>query len=341
MAQSDSRGRELYNRLRRILKDPGIIPPGELIQILNAGLYSVTSPAPEIRPLDERGVPGGLVELPQAEYRIIVPDLHGRMDFLLKVLRHRPPGDYPARGPVLSDVLAGRAQIICVGDAFHSESRGRQRWQQAMEEFIDGFKRHGAMDQEMRENLGLLAMICILQDAAPTGFFFLKGNHENIANEEGEGNHPFRKFVYEGDMVKRWVQQFMGEEIFRMIYEWEKALPLMTRAEDFLVTHAEPARVLSEDDVVNAYLRPGVIHSLTWVDNGQAEEYSAEGTLSNLLGSRDGGRIFGGHRPVSGRYDLRQQGRYVQINTPNRHVVAYVDDMKNFLPEQNIYEIQD
>ena len=197
------------------------------------------------------------------------------------------------------------------------------------------------MDKEMRENLGLLQMIILMKTAFPKQFHFLKGNHENIANEQGQGNFPFRKFVYEGEMVKLWTEKFMGSEVFELIYRWEKLLPLMAEGPDFLISHCEPGRSLTPEEVINAYESSDVIYNLTWVDNGQAEDGSAAETLANFNKNAETGLIFGGHRAVSGEFELRQDGRYVQINTPNKWVIAAVADIEIFKPDRDIICLKD
>jgi hypothetical protein len=191
----------------------------------------------------------------------------------------------------------------------------------------------------MNDNLRLLEMIMLVKRSYPERFFFLKGNHENIANEMGEGNYPFRKFVLEGEMVKRWTEDFLGEECFRLLYEYEKLLPLAVRGDGFLVTHAEPLRAFSEEELINAYEDDDVLYGLTWTDNGEAEEGSVAGTLENFFPGRPDTVCFGGHRPVGGLYDLRGGQRYVQINHPVAQIVAFVRRGEDFSPEEQIIRI--
>lgn len=319
-------------RLEFILRRRGLPDKAALVKTLEAGLKILKNEDPAIRPTDKKNRPGGLIRLKSEEYYVIIPDLHGRMGFFNAVMRW---SGFSGR-PLFADMANRRAQVICVGDAFHSEARGRVRWQKAMKEWSTGYKTHKHMDSEMRENLGLLEMLNVVKTAYPNQFHFLKGNHENIANEQGGGNFPFRKFAVEGEMVKLWVQTFLGMELFDIIYRWEKALPLMAEGQDFIVSHAEPGRGVSPDEVINAYETPDLIRDLTWVDNGQAADYSVAGTLHNFAKDEKLSRIFGGHRAVRGCYALRQDGRYVQINTPNSWVIAAFSDMKNFQPDNNI-----
>jgi hypothetical protein len=84
---------------------------------------------------------------------------------------------------------------------------------------------------------------------------------------------------------------------------------------------------------------PEVIYQLTWTNNDQAEEGSVSGTLEEFLWS---GllrlRIFGGHRPVKGKYDLApRHARYVQFNRPDAYLLlAIIEDITVFDPESDI-----
>ncbi len=290
------------------------------------------------RPPNAVGRPGGLVYLPTSWYVVIVPDLHARLGFLRAVLKARLP---LGCGTVEEDLAMGRACVVCVGDVFHAEGRARERWQRAYREFVEGYVDSPAMDEEMAESLATLCEVARLQERYPVGFHFLKGNHENVANERGEGNFPFRKFAYEGEMVREWVLSRAGEELFTLIYRWEKALPLAAAGDRFMVTHAEPARGFTQREIVDAYLEDGVIEGLTWTDNGGAGEESVSRTLASVFPRDPETILFGGHRPVRDRYALRQEGRYVQINTPDRWVVAAFRSVDEFDPERSIIDVTD
>lgn len=308
----------------------------EISERLQDARSALEQAAPSLRPPDARGRPGGLVYLPPTHYVVIVPDLHARADFLRAVMATRLPIGY---GSVEEDLAAGGASVVCVGDAFHAEARARDRWKRAFREFVHEFRRSPAMDEEMAESFDTLCEIARLQISYPWAFHFLKGNHENIANERQEGNFPFRKYAYEGAMVREWVLRKLGEEIFDLVYRWEKALPLAAAGDRFLVTHAEPARALSKREIVDAYLADGVIQGLTWTDNGQADPGSVAGTLESFFPGAPVSLLFGGHRPVAERYSLRQEGRYVQINTPERWVVAAFRSVDAFEAEEQIVDL--
>ena len=330
MSKSRTDRHEITARLEMILKRRGLPDAREYNKNLNEATEVLRTES--LRPPAVNNLPGGLIKLSPGGYYIIVPDLHARMEFFLAVLAW----DGFSGRRILHDMEDGMAQVICVGDAFHSEYRGRERWQMAQKEWFGGYKKHRNMDMEMRENLGLLEMISIVKMAYPDNFHFLKGNHENIANEDKEGNYSFRKYAYEGEMVKHWVNTFMGEESLNAIYAWEKGLPIVAEGPDFLVCHAEPGRAVNPAEVINAHDNPDVIYNLTWTRNDEAEPGSVSATLENFGKTSPESRIFGGHRAVSGLYSERQDGRYIQINRPDRWVIAAFTDMNIFKPERDI-----
>ena len=218
----------------------------------------------------------------------------------------------------------GRLQILCLGDGFHAEGRAIARWQAALDEFKGGYRKHSHIDEEMRESLGVMQMVMALKGAFPNHFHFLKGNHENIANEQGGGNYPFLKFANEGLMVRIYMEHFYGEQLLNTYAEMEKSFALLAVGGTFLASHAEPAWFIPTDEVISYRRLPQVVYGLTWTDNGEAEEESVQRMLEHYLGSEVAGSAyhFGGHRPVHGGYNLRSGGRYVQIHDPQRYSVA-------------------
>ena len=122
---------------------------------------------PEYRPRDDKNRPGGLIYLKDLP-TIVIPDLHGRMDFILRVLNYTP-----GEVPVFQLLQRGQVQVVCVGDGFHGEARAAERWKRAFKEFVGHYRKHRAMDEEMRESLGLMEMVMRLKVAFPEYFHFL------------------------------------------------------------------------------------------------------------------------------------------------------------------------
>ncbi len=325
---------DLAKRLEEIFRGEG--PPGAdaLMQAASGAVETLRAEPEAVRPHDGEGRPGGLVLLDRGLPTIIVPDLHARMDFFLSVLACEAEP-----GRIARELLEeGRLQIVCVGDGVHAEGRAAERWESALEEFLGGYRRHASMDEEMRESLGLMRMVMEVKASFPASFHFLKGNHENITNELGNGNYPFRKFAQEGLMVLTYMRMFYGEEILEALSRFEKELPLLAVGRGFLVSHAEPAEFFPRERVVEAREDPDVVSGLTWTDNDEAAPGSVQEMLASYLGEKEGesGYYFGGHRPVSGGYELRAGGRYVQIHDPERFVVACIPGSGEILLDRDV-----
>ena len=64
------------------------------------------------RPRDDRGLPGGVLALPQELTPIVVADLHAQVDNLLTVL---------SQNAFLDALEAGSAALVILGDAVHCE----------------------------------------------------------------------------------------------------------------------------------------------------------------------------------------------------------------------------
>ena len=195
------------------------MPPeaSEYLARIQTTMAVLSTEAPELRPRNSAGLPGSLLRLLPEIPVIIVPDLHARRDFMMSLLASRLPQttipgvpSWAGSGTVIEALKAGEVQVLCLGDGFHAEARAIKRWEMAYSEYLGGFRNHEAMDQEMTESLGLMEMVMIAKTGFPGHFHFLKGNHENVLNEEGNGNHGFYKFVEEGAMVLEYLENSTG-----------------------------------------------------------------------------------------------------------------------------------
>jgi hypothetical protein len=303
------------------------------------GVMSILASEPgDIRPPDSSGRPGGWVLLKRDIPTLIVPDIHARMDFFLGVMNYEAE-----EGSRAVELMAeGRLQVVCLGDGVHAEARAIKRWKAANKEFQDGFRRHAHMDEEMRESLGVMEMVMETKRSFPGHFHFLKGNHENIKNELGDGNYPFRKFAMEGLMVLTYMRKFYGDELLDEYAAFEKELPLLASGNGFLISHSEPAAFFPRAKVIDYRKHPDVVYGLTWTDNDGAEEGSVQRMLDHFLGDgmSERGFYFGGHRPVSGSYLLRAEGRFVQIHDPDRGVIAHIPASGEIDLERDFREIE-
>ena len=315
-----------YRRMEAIIKSRRYPGRNVLLAALAAVREVMDNEDPAVRPRDRENRPGGLIQLENLPV-IIVPDLHARMGYMEALSRWIPPGQ---DRPVLSLLESGRIQVVCVGDGFHSESRGFRRWVRAYNEYTRGFLFHRAMDEEMRESLGLMLLVMDWKTNYPGHFHFLKGNHENVTNESSEDNRGFRKFVAEGEMVTQWFLRFLGGEVLHKYYLFEKFLPIMAVGNGFCAVHAEPRSYYTRDEVINCYSNREIIYDFTWTDNGESREGTVAAYLREYFPGIPQARMYGGHRPVSELYRLRAGGQYIQIHNPDRYAAVYLRGIEDF-----------
>ncbi len=327
---------EIRSVFRRLHNSESLPDFTDLNRILDAVNKTLSNENPLIRPRDSSREPGGLVLLNQNITTVIVPDLHARTGYITSLIDLEISGK-----SVLERIAEGSLQVLCVGDGFHSEARGAERWRRALKEYKGGFRRHKNMDEEMKEGLSLMAMVMILKASFPDGFHFLKGNHENVANEEGEGNRPFGKYAWEGQMVRDWFLEFPGEDMLKSWADFEAALPLLAVGNRFLVSHAEPRKFYSRERLIEYRGDDELIFDFIWTGNGEAEEGSVNLMLEHYLGTDSPGALyFGGHRPVKGLYALRAGNRYVQIHNPERYIAAVLESGRDPDPFRDIRSIE-
>lgn len=330
----------MQDELRQLLELDAPPDPEELAARSMAAIAAMREQTPQVRPRNDRDEIGGLVQLRPELPTVVIPDIHARPDLIVSVLGLKAP-KYGIEQPLIEALAEERAQLVFVGDYVHAEGRARSRWRQAFQEFQTGYQRHTAMDEEMTESLASLQMVAVLKRAFAGTFHGLKGNHENIANEDQDGNLPFGKFVYEGAMVAEYMHQFYGGAAFDAVYELEKTLPLIAIGSRFIVGHAEPQRFFSREELLDYRHRADVVYGLTWTANDEAEPGSVQEMLEHYLPqSEPEERVYlGGHRPVSGLFHTRAGGSYVQIHNPDLFVAAILTSNRTFDPARDVIEV--
>lgn len=300
-----------------------------LLALTEAAIAVLENESGSYRPRADGHAAGGLLDFtdePELPL-IVVPDLHGRGDFFLHLLRFPPARWGIGGGATVLDALANHAlRVVCLGDLFHTERRCKARWLAAWDAYARGEFEGDAMSAEMEENLTLYQMVLRVKDAFPATFHFLKGNHENILNESGRGNHPFRKFADEGNMVYDFMASRYGDGVLHVMSVWEHSLPICAAFPACVASHAEPKETYTRKQIVAYGDHPSVVLGLTWTANDEAEDGSVRKNLRVLLGAARAKTAvwLAGHRPTDERYALRQDGALVQIHSPDREQVAVI-----------------
>ena len=366
---------DLRNRLIEIYNREGPPQSVDFLKIVESVNSVLESEDNSIRPHNASGLPGGIVLLNKTIPTIIVPDIHARMDFFLNIMLYEDEGVSN-----LEKLELDMLQILCVGDGVHAERRAAQRWADAFNEYKGEYSEHENMDEEMRKSFGVMEMIMEVKTAFPKNFHFLKGNHENISNEEGNGNYPFRKFSYEEVMVAYYVEKFYDEDFLKQYYLFEKNIPLFAIGKNFLVSHAEPLTFFARESIIEYRDHPDVTEGLTWTANDAAEDGSVAKMIDYYINnnpeidddhesdndvevdididvdfdfdvdvdsdnSNDNEGIenifyFAGHRPVSNLYETRANGKFIQFHNPERFIIAVIKNDKEINIDEDIIEIE-
>lgn len=290
------------------------------------------------RALDADGKTGSLLDFQEDDIpALIVPDLHARPNFLLNILNWQLEGE-----TVYNLLEQKKIRIICVGDALHSEYITRTRWSVAELEIEMGNYEGPSMTAEMTDGLNLVCGIMKLKIMFPENFHFLKGNHENILNLTGNGDFSFRKYVNEGQMVKRFIEKKYGNELLTVLHDAETVLPLIAAGKNFVVSHAEPKAAYTKEQLINARNNSKIVEGLTWTDNDEAQADSVQLIIKELAADGKGSDFvyFGGHRPVQEKYMTRQNGSFIQLHNPTMQNVAYVTAVKKFDPATDLINVE-
>lgn len=323
------------NRLN-VIRSREIIPNVDEYRILvDTAIEAMEAVDPLLRPRDSSGNAGGLVWLPGGLPTVIIPDLHARRSFFYDILNYR----YRGRTTVLDALAEGSLRVICVGDGFHSERHALFRWLTAYEEVKSNLFAGPALSAEIADSMGLMEMVMECIVAFPNHFFFLKGNHENILNDDENGNHPFRKYADEGEMFYTFFINQFGLDFTLRYAQFEQTLPLCVVGDRFMVSHAEPRHFYDEQMLIDARLQPQIIEHLTWTENGGSEEGTVQRMLASFLPDFADSLYFGGHRPVADMYALRASNRYVQIHDPSSGTFALVPSDRPFDFDQDFRSV--
>jgi hypothetical protein len=336
-----------YEKIHTLYAEQHLPSHDQLFKITDRTVSVLEAEDELYRPVARDGKPGALLDftnLPELPL-IAVPDLHARGYFLLNVLDFVPRKGFFDKSlegkSVLEALELGAVRIVCVGDALHAEQRARERWLVALRDFDNGIIDGKSMYEEMEEGLTLLELIMACKCRFPSAFHFLKGNHENITNRYGCGDFPFCKFADEGEMVMRFMRHVYGGDVLHVVSYCEDILPLIAVFPDCIISHAEPRRAFTRDELINARQNPEVVSGLTWTENDGAGQGSVKTIIDELLGSTASAHAvyLAGHRPVPGRYALRQDGLFIQFHNTEMQNIALVSPGKKFNPDADIVSV--
>ncbi|MCC2867429.1 MAG: metallophosphoesterase [Candidatus Accumulibacter phosphatis] len=194
----------LWRRLREIFGGPiALLPKDEAMQLIEEVNRLLRK---EIyRPLDERGLPGGLLLLPSKLTPIIVADMHAQIDNLLTIL---------SQNAFLDAIEQGTAVLVIIGDAVHSEIDGQLR--------------------EMESSMLMMDLIFRLKLHFPEQVFYLRGNHDSFSEDMSKDGIP------QGLLWARELGERRGTAYLKAMEEFYRLLPYVVASKDFAACHAAP-----------------------------------------------------------------------------------------------------
>jgi len=270
---------------------------------------------------------GGIARLDQRLRTLVVPDLHARRDYLVRVLGSR---DVKTGARYLDLVRRGELQVVLLGDGMHAEGRAAGRWAQA-----DRRPNGRAMRREAAESLGTMKLVMELKAAHPAHFHYLKGNHDNILDERRHGNWPVSKYAErhgEGALLKQLIRRRFGDGFLERYHEFERRLPLVAVGSGFALAHSGPGQVVPRRAIQRRQAR--AVESFTWTDlthDPRRQDRLARQQLREL-GVPDG-FFLAGHRPTR---RVRQQGSFFQLNNERQMFFAVLEPGRPFNPRRDV-----
>lgn len=218
------------------------------------------------RPKNQSGEPGAVLELPDTVTPIIVGDLHGQIDNLLKILA-LPQG--------LAGMVSGRTCLIMLGDMIHSD-QDRQ---------LDN----------MESSILTLDLVMKLKNRFPQNFFMLRGNHESFSTDVSKAN------VLQGKLFEQYLIEHRSKKYRNAVESFFLSLPYIIKADSFIASHAAPTRgPVSYQTLVDLAKLDGYAYEVTHnrvIRPGFSMGYTKGDIKSfrRVLGARKGTPFIVGH----------------------------------------------
>lgn len=221
------------------------------------------------RPLDAHGRPGGLLALPTRQTPVLVGDLHGQVNNLLKIL---------TENCLLEALGADKAFLCILGDAVHSEVA------QEME--------------NMEGSILMMDLIFSLKRKFPANVFYLRGNHDDFSPELSKNGIP------QGLLMKKALKEVRGTAYVEAMQTFYNRLPYLIVSDSFIACHAgPPLSKINRDQLVNIRAYPRLARQL--VRNRVKRSHNLAGygksdikALRRIFGAAKSTPVIVGHTPL-------------------------------------------
>jgi hypothetical protein len=191
------------------------LPPGKALKTIRK--MNVLLQKEPFRPLNTNGESGGLVEISGKATPVIVGDLHGQVDNLLKIL---------SENCLLDCLRMKTANLIILADAIHSEN-------------VD------EMDK-FETSMLIMDLIFQLKLKFPENVFYLRGNHDSFDPEINKNG------FLQGVLFKETLLRHRGPEYVQEMEICYDRLPYIICSDTFIACHAGPPRNgVTKEDLIN------------------------------------------------------------------------------------------
>ncbi len=181
------------------------------------------------RPLDAAGIPGGLLELPDEPTPVIVGDLHGQVDNLLKIL---------TENSILQSLRSHKAFLCILGDAVHSENAREM--------------------ENMESSVLIMDLILSLKRTFPNNVFYIRGNHDDFSPDLSKNGIP------QGLIMKKYLMDTRGTAYVEAMQTFYDRLPYIISSDSFIAIHAGPPRAgTSKEQLITIRDYPEIAKTLT------------------------------------------------------------------------------
>jgi hypothetical protein len=181
------------------------------------------------RPLDDNEIPGGLLEIPDNLIPIIVGDLHGQVNNLLKIL---------TENCLLQSLRSDNAVLCILGDAVHSEIAREM--------------------SSMESSVIIMDLILSLKRTFPRNVFYIRGNHDDFDPELAKNGIP------QGLLMKKHLKDTRGTAYVEAMQTFYDRLPYIISSDSFIACHAGPPRAgTSRKQLINIRNSPEITMALT------------------------------------------------------------------------------
>lgn len=221
-----------------------------------------------LRTDDDR--PGGLLRLPDRPTPVFVGDLHACIDNLLVIL---------TQNGFIEGLKDGSAALILVGDAVHPDEPGHE--------------------EDMDNSMLMMDLVFRLKLRFPERVFYLRGNHDDFAEEISKGGVP------QGLLWEKALHDQRGPRYRDAMQRFYDLLPYVAVSPSFICCHAGPPTMkTTRKDLIHVHDKPKLAHQLTHLRMRKPNQNTGYGAadirrLRRRLGVDPGAAFLVGHTPLS------------------------------------------